>query len=173
MGVDDALVLVAVDDRTDYIWVSDGLDSITDDELDAIITGTLEPALRDGDFAGAAIATVEALGEAADSAAPSAGPLLPGPATTGPTPADGAGSGGSGGDGGGIGLGTIVGIALIAGGGYYLYRRWRRRQRCRSSSFFLQLPWQFHLCGKEPTVPFLHLALFPLSILNRAQLWYT
>lgn len=127
MGVDDALVLVAVDDRTDYIWVSDGLDSITDDELDAIITGTLEPALRDGDFAGAAIATVEALGEAADSAAPSAGPLLPGPATTGPTPADGAGSGGSGGDGGGIGLGTIVGIALIAGGGYYLYRRWRRR----------------------------------------------
>ena len=31
-------LLVAIDDRTDYIWVSDSLDEITDDELDAIIT---------------------------------------------------------------------------------------------------------------------------------------
>ena len=26
LGVDDALILVALDDRTDFIWVSDGLD---------------------------------------------------------------------------------------------------------------------------------------------------
>ncbi|MGZ9277193.1 MAG: TPM domain-containing protein, partial [Candidatus Limnocylindrales bacterium] len=62
LGVDDALLLVAVDDRTDYIWVSDSLDEITDDELDAILVDTLEPSLRDGDFAGGAIAAVEALG---------------------------------------------------------------------------------------------------------------
>ena len=70
LGVDDALLVVAMDDRTDYIWVSDSLDEITDDELDAILTGELEPRLRDGDPAGAAIAAVEALGRAADSPAP-------------------------------------------------------------------------------------------------------
>ena len=52
LGVDDALLPVAMDDRTDYIWVSDGLD-ITDDELDTILTEELEPRLRDGDEAAA------------------------------------------------------------------------------------------------------------------------
>ena len=37
LGVDDALLVVAMDDRTDYIWVSDSLDEITDDELDTIL----------------------------------------------------------------------------------------------------------------------------------------
>ena len=37
LGVDDALLLVALEDRTDYIWLSDGLESITDDELNARI----------------------------------------------------------------------------------------------------------------------------------------
>jgi uncharacterized membrane protein YgcG len=124
LGVDDALLLVAVEDRTDYIWLSDGLGAITDDELDAIITGTLEPRLRDGDEAGAAIATVEALGQAASSAAPTPGPIVPGPAT--PTPTPDVGGGGSTGDDGGIDLGTVVALALIGGGGFLIWRRWRR-----------------------------------------------
>ena len=123
LGVDDALLLVAVDDRTDYIWVADGLERITDDELDAILVERLEPGLRNGDFAGAAIDAVEGLGLAADSAVPTEptvteGPVVPGP-TIGPTP------GGDAGGGGGIGLGTVVGIVLVAGGGLFLYRRWR------------------------------------------------
>jgi len=56
LGADDALVLVAVDDRTDAIWVSNAL-SITDSEINGIIAGTLEPGLRSGDFAGAMINT--------------------------------------------------------------------------------------------------------------------
>src|SRR6188768_3775396 len=106
LGVDDALVVVAVDDRTDYIWVSDGLDAITDDELDTILTEELEPRLRDGDAAGAAIAAVEALGAAADSPAPTEGPIVPGPVT--PVPS--AGPDGGGATSGG-GLGTWI-IAL-------------------------------------------------------------
>lgn len=62
LGADDALLVVAVDDRTDAIWVSDSLD-ITTDELNGVISGSLEPALRDGDFAGAVIATAAGLGE--------------------------------------------------------------------------------------------------------------
>jgi uncharacterized membrane protein YgcG len=120
LGVDDALLLVAVDDRSDFIWVSDSLDEITDDELDAILTETLEPSLRDGDFVGGAIAAVEALGVAADSPAPTAPPVEPEP-TVAPAPGGGDADGS-----GGIGLGTIIGIVLVAGGGVYLFRRWRR-----------------------------------------------
>lgn len=124
LGGDDALILVALDDRTDQIWVADGLDAITDDDLDAIITDVLEPGLRDGDFPAAVIATVEALGTAATTTTPTEPPVTAVPST--PTPTDSGGSG-SGEDGGGIGLGTIVGIGLIAGGGFLAWRFWRRR----------------------------------------------
>lgn len=102
LGAGDALLLVAMEDRTDYLWVSDSLDAITDDELDAIIVEELEPRLRGGDFAGAAIAAVEALGVAANRAA--------------------ATDGGSGSP-----VGTIVALVLIGGGGYLVYRTWRGR----------------------------------------------
>jgi uncharacterized membrane protein YgcG len=107
LGADDALVLVAVDDRTDAIWVSDSL-SITDEELNEIIGGTLEPALRDGDFANAVIVTAQALGAAASAAVGStSGPVVPGPIfTLPPGPAGGS-------DGGGSGLVGLVGIILL------------------------------------------------------------
>lgn len=127
LGGDDALIMVALDDRTDQIWVADGLDAITDDDLDAIITDTLEPGLRDGDFPAAVIATVEALGVAATTAAPTEPPVTAVPATPAPTDPGGAG-GGDAGDG-GIGLGTILGIGLIAGGGFIAWQYWRRRSR--------------------------------------------
>ncbi len=142
LGVDDALLLVAVDDRTDYLWVSDSLEEITDDELDAILVDTLEPGLRDGDFAAAAIATVEALGTAADSAAPTEAPVVPGP-TIAPIPAP----GGSTDDGGGSPLGPIIGIALVAGGGYLLYRRWRGSQEPPAVGASIEAPGQ--LSGPE------------------------
>lgn len=127
LGVDDALLLVAMEDRTDYIWVADGLDEITDEELDAILTGTLEPGLRAGDPGGAAIGAIEALGEAAASPAPTDAPIEPGPVVPGPvvpTPAPGP----SGSTGGGISATTIIAFLLLAGGGYLLFRWWRRRQ---------------------------------------------
>jgi uncharacterized membrane protein YgcG len=122
LGVDDALVVVAMDDRTDYIWVSDGLDEISDDELDAILRDQLEPSLRDGDAAGGAIGAVESLGFAADSSDSTEGPIVPGPVT--PAPGDGSGATA---DGGGIGLSLIVGLVLLAVGGWVVYRSWRRR----------------------------------------------
>lgn len=131
LGVDDALLVVAMDDRTDYIWVADSLDEITDDELDGILTGDLEPRLRDGDPAGAAIAAVEALGEAADSPAPTDGPIVPGPVVTpspSPTPGGDAGRGG-------IGLGTILAILfLLTGAGFLLYRWWQSRRPAPATS---------------------------------------
>lgn len=126
LGVDDALILVALDDRTDYIWLSDGLENITNDELDEIITGTLEPGLGDGDFAGAVIRTVEGLGEAAGSpvATEDPDPIVPGPVTFPPGTDPGIDGGATDGSG-GLGLGVIVGLALLAGGGYLLFRRSR------------------------------------------------
>ena len=64
LGADDALLLVAIDDRTDAIWVAEGLDEITDGEIDDIIADRLEPQLRDGDFGGAVIATIDGLRDA-------------------------------------------------------------------------------------------------------------
>jgi hypothetical protein len=123
LGADDALLLVAIDDRTDAIWVADGLDSITDDEIDAIISDALEPRLRDGDYAGAAVATAEALGTAAESPAPN--PVG--------TPATGGGSSSAGGadDGGG----GLIGIILLAAGvavvGFIGYRALASRLSAR------------------------------------------
>jgi TPM domain len=122
LGVDDVLIAVAMDERTDYIWVADGLDEITDEELDAILRDQLEPSLRAGDAAGGAIAAVESLGVAADSPAPTDGPIVPGPVT----PAPDGGSGGTA-DGGGLSLGLILGLVLLGIGGWVVYRSWRRR----------------------------------------------
>jgi uncharacterized membrane protein YgcG len=119
LGGDDALLLVAVEDRTDAIWVADGLAEITDAEIDDAIVGALEPRLRDGDFAGAVIAAAEALGTAADSAAPTAVPAAPTPAP---------GGGGTTDDDGGIGLGTILAVGLIVGGGAIVWYQWRKRR---------------------------------------------
>src|SRR4051794_6935870 len=53
LGVNDALLVVALQDRTDSIWVSDGLPQITTGEIDATISRQVEPRLAGGDFAGA------------------------------------------------------------------------------------------------------------------------
>ena len=108
LGADDALLLVAIDDRTDAIWVADGLDEISDDEIDTILADTLEPRLRDGDFAGAAIETAQALGVAAESAAPTS---VPAPTAPGPTTAPGGGSTDEGG-----GAGGLIGLLLLGAG---------------------------------------------------------
>ena len=124
MGADDVLLLVALEDRSDAIWRSDALDGITGDEIDAIIAGELEPRLRDGDFTGAAVATVEALGEAnttAEEEPPPAATVVPGEPEPEPAP---------GGDGGGGALGfllPLLAIGAIAGGVFLVVRAMRAR----------------------------------------------
>ena len=102
LGADDALVLVAIDDRTDAIWVSDSL-SITDDEINGIIAGTLEPGLRSGDFAAAVIDTAKELGAAA---VVEPAKTVPPEETPGPNP-------GGGTAGGGLDLVALVAIILV------------------------------------------------------------
>jgi hypothetical protein len=112
LGGDDALLLVAVDDRTDAIWVSNAL-PITDAEINDVIVGALEPGLRSGDFPAAVVATAEALGAAASGV-----PVEPGPTdspnkTEGPVvvPPDGNPPSGPAN---GLGLLGLVGLVLLA-----------------------------------------------------------
>lgn len=134
LGVNDALILVAMADRTDFIWLADGLGAITDDELDTIIVDVLEPGLAAGEAADATIAAIDGLGEAADNPAATEPPIVPGPATQAPTPGGGTTDPGAGTGGGGIGVGTIAALALIGGGGWLVWRRFRPGQGARGAT---------------------------------------
>ena len=106
LGGDDALLLVAVEDQSYAIWVSDAL-TITDAEIDDILTGTLEPGLRGGDFDQAVIDTTGALGLAAED-----DPILPGPVVTPRATAPTNGPNGAAGDS-GIGIGQFLGLVFL------------------------------------------------------------
>jgi len=125
LGGNDALLLVAIDDRTDAIWVADGLEAITDREIDDVIVDELEPRLADGDFGGAVIAAVDALGEANTTAAEPTQPLVTAPPAITQPPATAEPGGTTGGS--GIGLGTILVVGLIVVGGVLVYRGLRSR----------------------------------------------
>ncbi|MEZ0240980.1 MAG: TPM domain-containing protein, partial [Chloroflexota bacterium] len=115
LGANDALLVVAVDDHTDAIWVSDGLTGVTDAELDQVLADHVEPALRGGDFAAAAIAAAMALADAAGEAPVATAAPAGSPAVTAP-PGNGNGGDGSGGAG-SIDWGRILGLVLVATGG--------------------------------------------------------
>lgn len=63
-GDRDALLAVATVDRTYATWVADGLTQITQAEIDEMEIDNIEPALREDDWAGAAIVTAGSLGDA-------------------------------------------------------------------------------------------------------------
>ncbi len=115
LGGNDALLLVAIDDRSDAMWVGPLLDSVTDTEIDTILAEVVEPLLADGAFADAMIAGADALGAAAASAvvtptaAPNATPNAG--ATTAPS-----GGGSGSGSGGGIPILPILAVIVIGGG---------------------------------------------------------
>jgi hypothetical protein len=112
LGVNDALIVVAMEDRSDAIWVSDGLD-ITNDEIDDVIANTLEPGLGDGDFVNAVVSAAQRLGEAATNRPATAAPVTAAPEPL-PTVDGGTGGGnGNGGGGGGLGVGTFIGLTLV------------------------------------------------------------
>lgn len=108
LGGDDALLLVALQDRTDAIWASNDL-PITDAEINEVITGSLEPGLRDGDYAGAVIAAAQALGTAASGDVPTPIETKPsGPEFTPPPDVTPGGQSDS-----GLGLLGLVAIVLL------------------------------------------------------------
>jgi uncharacterized membrane protein YgcG len=120
LGVDDALIFVAIVDRSDQVWLSDGLEEITNDELDDAIGNVLEPRLAAGNFDEAVIQTARALGEAAvDAPAPPPvdATIPPGPLD----PGDGTGTG----TGSFVDLSWVIPLVLIGLGGWLVASRVR------------------------------------------------
>jgi hypothetical protein len=105
LGGNDALLMVAFDDRSYALWVSEGLREVSDADIDEILVNVVEPRLGDGDFARAATDAARALGAAAVGGAPRPG---------------GAG---------GFGLGTLLPLILLAIGGFLLFTWVQGRRR--------------------------------------------
>ena len=124
LGGNDALLLVAIADRSDALWVGPSLDSVTDDEIDAILVDALEPGLADGDFSGAVIAAARALAGAA-GVPTTAPPATTAPAATAAPDDSGAGSGGRSG---GIDSTLILIILVVGVGGFLVIRAILKRR---------------------------------------------
>ena len=107
LGGNDALLVVAVEDRREGIWVGDLLSDATDEELDAILANAIEPRLAEEEWGDAVAAGAVGLGGALGNEAPSE-----------PQPRPGSG---------GI-LPWFVGILLVAGGAWVLWSWWRSRR---------------------------------------------
>jgi hypothetical protein len=115
LGGSDALLAVATDDRTYQLWLGDlATDDVSQDEQDALLGREVEPELRSGDFAGAAIATASGINAAINGDIAGGG--------------SGGGSGGSGGWFWGVLL-AVIAVAAIAFGIYWLFNRWRSQHR--------------------------------------------
>lgn len=117
LGGNDALLVVAVDDRRDALWVGDLLDDVSDDDLDRILGDGVEPNLADGEWgaaiAAAAVGLDEALGGSGEPV------VTPEPGET-PTPGE------TPSDGGGLGFtGILIALVLIGLGGWLLWNRWQ------------------------------------------------
>jgi uncharacterized membrane protein YgcG len=65
LGGNNALLVVALTDRSYALWVSDALTGVSDADIQRILLNEVEPRLADGEFADAAIVAAEALGAAA------------------------------------------------------------------------------------------------------------
>jgi uncharacterized membrane protein YgcG len=67
LGGNDALLLVAIDDRSYALWAADDLANVSDAELAAISRDVVEPRLASGDFPEAAIEAARALADATET----------------------------------------------------------------------------------------------------------
>ncbi|MGF7124395.1 TPM domain-containing protein [Rhodococcus sp. BE178] len=104
LGNKDALLAVATTDRAYYFDVPQALSEVTDAEVTSIRTDSVEPALRERDWSGAAIAAAGGLGDAMTASGTSLKVL-----------------------------GVGVGVVALAGGGVYLYSRKKRGDRLEAT----------------------------------------
>ncbi len=116
LGGNDALLVVAIDDRRDALWVGDLIDEASNEEIDRILAERVEPNLADGEWGAAIAGAADGLADAI------AGSTDPDPAPEpdeqpAPAPArDGEG---------GSGFLTILALVLIGGGGWLVWNRWK------------------------------------------------
>jgi uncharacterized membrane protein YgcG len=116
LGGNDALLVVALADRTDALWRgSRSLDRLTDRELEQVLSRRVEPLLAQANFAGAVVAASRGLGEAA-------GP--------GETQVQQPGSPGDT----GVNLRPLITIGLIGLGGFWLWNAISRRRQQRQAA---------------------------------------
>ena len=66
LGGNDALLVVAIDDRRDALWVGDLLDEASDEDLDSILAEQVEPSLADGEWGAAVAGAASGLADALD-----------------------------------------------------------------------------------------------------------
>lgn len=128
LGPTDALLVVSIGQRADNISIGEDLrGGVSQSELDSIRTGVLEPLLGQGSFAGAVIATADALTDVFAPVAPT-----PGPGIT-PNPGQPAGQQG------GLSATTVIvavlGTLLIAGGIFVIAGRVVTLRRQRQAAF--------------------------------------
>jgi uncharacterized membrane protein YgcG len=104
LGGNDALLVVALGDRTDSIWRgSQSLQRLTDGEMETVLSRQVEPRLAQGDFPGAVVAATSGLAAVADAGDQTAS--------------------------GGPGLGTLVLPVALLGGGFWVWRSYAARRR--------------------------------------------
>jgi uncharacterized membrane protein YgcG len=126
LGEGDALLVVALADRSDSLRVGSALARrVSQVELDRVRTDVLEPRLADGEFGAAVIATADALVPLFRPSTPATPVARPTPRAT-PAPAEGGAAGG-------IGIWPVLGIVLIAGGVLLFVLRFRRLRRERAA----------------------------------------
>jgi hypothetical protein len=112
LGGNDAVILVVLDDRRHGYWLGDGLDDISDDEVEEVFTERIEPRLRASAWADAFIDGARGLGEAQSG-------------TLG-----GAGEPAGGGGGVSVPWGPILAVGVVVIGGFLVLRALSgRRQR--------------------------------------------
>jgi uncharacterized membrane protein YgcG len=121
LGGNDALLVVALADRSDALWRGSLLrDRLTDRELETILSERVEPLLARSDFGGAVVASVDGLAEA--------------------VAADGGAAGVAGGLGSITALAPLVALVVLVVGGLWLWSSisGRRRQRRAAEQYARQ-----------------------------------
>jgi uncharacterized membrane protein YgcG len=116
LGSNDALLVVALRDRTDALWRgSRSLERLTDRELEDVLSRRVEPLLARGDFPGAVVGAARGVGGAAAPEASGAGPAptAPGDLSSGV---------------------MVVALLVLAGGGFWLWGAFSARRRARRAA---------------------------------------
>ena len=120
LGGNDALLVVAIDDRRDALWVGDLLEDVSDSEIDRILGDGVEPNLADGAWGAAIAAAADGLDAALAPAEPEPDATPEGGGGLAPEPPADANDG--------IGFTGALIALLLVGGGAWLIWSWLQRR---------------------------------------------